>query len=225
MNGRLRMVKNTLALFGACFFLLLEPACVQQKPLHRDQGNLFSGQKEVPFHLPQTIAEDANAPRVPSDSKNSNNVPFHMRSRRVLPSGTLLTVQLDDSLFVKKVRAGNYFPASVAEPFTVAGQVLIDRGTPVVGQVESTQFRGPRSAGVAAKGYFQLSLTTMTVEGRPVALQTTSLFTRGIEPSSNGAGGVHLPKGRRLTFRLTAPAVLGEGGSVANRGFLAPSSE
>jgi hypothetical protein len=215
---------RTLAIFGFCFFLSLELGCSRQGPLNEGNGSSAT-QQELPFHPERAAVEDANTPRVPSDSQAPGGVPFHTAQEQVLPSGTLLTVQLEDSLFVKKVRAGNNFPASVAEPFTVAGHVLIDRGTRVVGQVESAQSEARKPGGIPAKGYFQLSLTTMTVEGKPVALQTTSLFTRGIDPSSDASGGVRLPRGRRLTFRLTAPAVLGDGGSVANHGYLAPSSE
>jgi hypothetical protein len=225
MSRRLSSIKRALAFLGFCFLLAVGQGCVQQPPLHRGNGPLLASEKQLPFHSERPATEAAHTVGVPADSQTPGGIPFHVAQDRVLPSGTLLTVQLEDSLFVRKVRAGNNFPASVAEPFTVAGHVVIDRGTRVVGQVESTQFETRKPGGIPAKGYFQLSLTGMTLGGRAVTLQTTSLFTRGIDPSSNASGGIRLPKGHRLTFRLTAPAVLGEGGSVANRGYLAPSSE
>lgn len=118
-------------------------------------------------------------------------------------------MQLEDSLSSENVHSGDAFTASVASPFTIGGRVVLDRGTPVTGHVESAEPAGPSLNGIASPGYFRLTLTAMTVEGRQVALQTSSLFTRGTAPELNvRLVGVRVQKGRRLTFRLRAPAVL-----------------
>jgi hypothetical protein len=90
----------------------------------------------------------------------------------VLPSGTLLTVELVDALSTAKARAGDTFMASVAAVLAIEGDPLIERGTTATGHVESVRSQ-------AGSGYFQLTLSAITVEGRPLALQTSSLFARG----------------------------------------------
>ncbi len=150
-----------------------------------------------------------------------------MSHPRILPSGTLLTVQLDDSLSADKVRAGDAFTASVAAPLTIDGDTLIERGTAVTGRVESAQSQADRPGLIPGSGYFRLTLNAITVEGRQLALQTSSLFARGTLPPLNVSSPASPPdlrldslqvqKGRRLTFRLTAPVALDDPNSMANR--------
>jgi hypothetical protein len=211
---------------AGCILLTVGQGCARQEPWHRSDGSLAASQQELPFHPERGLTEDGAAPAVPAGPQAPSAIPFHPAEGRVLPSGTLLTVQLEDSLSLGRVRAGTPFLASVAEPFTVAGHILIDRGSRVMGRVESALSEGLQSGGTPASGYFQLSLTSMIVNGRDLALQTSSLFTRGAEPSSHQySRGAQLMKGRRLTFRLTAPVTLDDGGSIANRQYLAPGSE
>ncbi len=74
----------------------------------------------------------------------------------------------------------------------------------------------------AGSGYFQLTLTAITVEGRPLALQTSSLFARGtVQPPDE----IRVQKGRRLTFRLTSPVLIDELEALANRQFPGSSSQ
>jgi hypothetical protein len=144
---------------------------------------------------------------------------------RILPSGTLLTVQLEDSLSTSNVHTGDAFTASVAAPLTMDGDTLIERGTSVSGRVESAQSQADRPGLVPGPGYFRLTLNAITVEGRQLPLQTSSLFARGQPPNLSSSGnrsdlradGVQVQKGRRLTFRLTAPLTVDDPKSMANR--------
>ena len=124
-------------------------------------------------------------------------------------------MQLENSLSAAKVRDGDSFTASVAAPLTIDGDPLIERGTVATGHVESVRSQ-------AGSGYFQLTLSALTVEGRPLALQTSSLFARGTLQQSDG---VRVQKGRRLTFRLTSPVTLNEPKSMANRQSLGATTE
>jgi hypothetical protein len=151
-----------------------------------------------------------------SDPKETSALPFRAGPQsRTLPSGTLLTVQLEDTLSTAKVRASDTFQASVAAPLALEGNSFVERGTVATGHVESVRSN-------AGSGYFQLTLTAITLQGRPLALQTSSLFARG---TLHQADGVRLQKGRRLTFRLTSPVTLNDPNSLANRQFPSPTSE
>jgi hypothetical protein len=139
-----------------------------------------------------------------------------------LPAGTLLTVQLEDSLSTAQARAGDVFAASVAAPLAIDRDILVQAGTAVTGRVESAQSLAVRPGLVPGSGYFRLTLSSITVSGKEVALQTASLFAKGTFRTSQGVG---VRKGHRLTFRLTAPITLDAANSVANRQSTLPASE
>ncbi|MGA8761562.1 MAG: hypothetical protein WB562_01625, partial [Candidatus Sulfotelmatobacter sp.] len=71
-------------------------------------------------------------------------------------------------------------------------------------------------------GYVRLTLSTITIDGKRLPLQTSSLFAQGtVQPIVRSDGvanpsGIRLPRGRRLTFRLTVPAVLDRKNAVAD---------
>ena len=186
----------------------LTQSCARSQPSHPSGAASAVSEQKLPFHptADQPSAAEGVHPAVSPDPKPAGTVPFNSRAH-TLPSGTLLTVQLQNSLSAAEVRDGDTFTASVAAPLTVDGDPLIERGTVATGHVESVRSQ-------AGSGYFQLKLSALTVEGRPLALQTSSLFARAtMQPSD----GVRVQKGRRLTFRLTSPVTLNEPKSMADR--------
>jgi hypothetical protein len=202
-----------------CLALSLSQGCAGPDPLRQTGGGSPVGQT-LPFH-PDTVhasSSDVAPTALPSDPKSASELPFDAGSHTcVLPSGTLLTVQLSRSLSAARVRSGDAFSALVADPITMNGETLVDRGTEVIGRIESTESGTGR---VPALGYFRLRLDAITVGGNRVALQTSSLFARGTaRPStvSAGSSSVRVQKGRRLTFRLIAPVTLYDPNPLANR--------
>lgn len=216
--------KRRFALITFChtlgLALSLSQGCARQEAVYRPDGASPAGQQKLPFHPDPHLASDNDGarPAVPSDPRLPTAIPFQAGSKpRILSFGTLLTVQLDRSLSTAKVRAGDSFSASVAAPLTIEGETLVERGTPVIGLIESAQSETGRAQ---ALGYFRLTLSAITIGGRQVGLQTSSLFTRGtIQPSnvSSRSGSVRVLKGRRLTFRLTAPVTLDDPNPGVNR--------
>jgi hypothetical protein len=228
------------ALAGFCLALCLSltQGCARSEPVRRTDAGLPASEQKLPFH-PETdhaLDGEGTRPAVPPDPKMASGLPFRTGSHpRILPSGTLLTVQLEGSLSTANVRPGDAFTASVAAPLAIDGDTLIERGTTVTGRIESVQSQAQRPGLVRGSGYFGLTLSAMTVEGRQFALQTSSLFTRGTlrqaNVSSRGSPvdlrseGVRVPKGRRLTFRLTLPVKLDDPNSTANRQSPGPATE
>jgi hypothetical protein len=221
-------------------------------PDAQDPGATATASPEAEQKLPfrpdaeTAAAGDGAHPTASPEPKSANGVPFPATSHpRILPAGTLLTVQLEDSLSTAKVRAGDVFTASVAAPLTIDGDVFIDRGATVTGRVESAQSPADRPGLASASGYFRLILNAITVNDRQLALQTSSLFARGTaepskasmpgNPADQLSGGariedvryrdVQVRKGRRLTFRLTAPLTLNDPNSMAKGQFPGPVSE
>jgi hypothetical protein len=197
--------------------LSLTQGCAHSQPLQRSDTGSPSEQK-LPFHsdTDQALASEGAHPAVSPDPRISTALPFRTGSQpRILPSGTLLTVQLEDALSAAKARVGDTFLASVAPSLAIDGDPLIERGATATGHIESVRAD-------ARSGYFQLTLTALTIDGRQLALQTSSLFTRGTAQRSDG---IRVQKGRRLTFRLTSPVRLDEPKSVADRQSLSPTIE
>jgi len=133
---------------------------------------------------------------------------------------------LEHPLDSAEVHAGDAFTAVVAEPVTIDGDMLVDRGTTVAGAIESAQ----ESSAQRSTGFLRLTLSAITIDGKQLPLQTSSLFAKGRppeHPASNetGLSRVRLPQGRRLTFRLTSSAPLDDQNSIANRQFSTPSTE
>jgi hypothetical protein len=197
----------------AAFGLVLSQSCVRSEPLHPADDRALVSKQELPFHPEESVSTNDAGFGLPSDAKLK--MPFRPSVHpRVIPPGTLLTVQLMGSLSASRVHAGDGFVATVAAPLTVDGETLIPRGATVTGLVESAQSQPERPG----SGYFRLTLRAITVEGRPTVVQTSSLFARAsVQPSpvfsdartSNlPSAGIRVQKGHPLTFRLIAPVSL-----------------
>jgi hypothetical protein len=206
-------------------------ACARQGGSQHATSNLPSSEEAPPFQQVQNVASSEHTLAIPQDSKPVTALPFRALQPCILPSGTYLTVKLDRSLVPEKVHAGDTFVASVAGPILIDGRTVIDSGTQVTGRVESAQASSPRldraasSTNGPGKGYVQLTLTAIVVDGKQLSLQTASLFARETSPQSNlssrrtetdaQANIVRVQKGRRLTFRLIASITLDEAHAVA----------
>jgi hypothetical protein len=225
-----------------CLALSLSQGCARTAPFHRTgtstDASSVSGEQKLPFHQESDhgLAGDGVQPAVPPDPKTANGIPFRALSHpRIVPSGTLLTVRLESPLTERRVRAGDAFTASVAEPLTIDGDTLVERGAAVTGRVENAQSFVSRTGSSPDRGYFRLTLSAITVEDRRLALQTSNLFAKGTFTKSNvsygskasgqRADGVQLQKGRRLTFRLIAPVTLDELSPVATHQYLDSSEQ
>jgi hypothetical protein len=233
---RLWRVFHSQFAFGTLGLALgLSQGCARSEPSHRPDVTSSATKQDPPFQ-PNTDPASTGAQSGVSLDPAASGLPFRTASHpRIVPSGTLLTVELEDSLSTATVRADDPFTASVAAPLTIDGDTLIGRGSPVTGRIESTQSQADHPGLAPGSGYFRLTLTSITVAGRAVALHTSSLFAREAippstvlpvsSPSDLHADGARFQKGRRLTFRLTAPVLLDDPNSVANRENGSPDDE
>ncbi len=95
-------------------------------------------------------------------------VPVNMR----IPSGTPLTIRMDQSISVKRNRAGDRFTGEIVDPVLAPGNtVVVPRGTPVSGVVAESRRRG-RFKG---KSLLELRLTSLTLNGTRYPLATRDL--------------------------------------------------
>jgi hypothetical protein len=150
-----------------------------------------------------------------------------------IPAGTPLTIHLRLSLSSASSRPGDPFEAVLDEPIVVRGHTLAPRGAVLTGRVldarASDQFHEP--------GYLRLGLTAISLNGKSVPIQTSSIFMkRGSHEQRNvtiirdgagnkgaligasvdapgttyatGSSDVGVAPERRLTFRLAQPLPL-----------------
>jgi hypothetical protein len=188
-------------------------------------------QHQLPFHDGDagqpTGSDAANQGQAISNAPANGDLPFTAASTVSLAAGTLLTVRLEDGLSSAKSASAKSkfesksdasFTAVLEEPVVVNGNTVVAHGTVVRGRVEAA--RSSSSLG-ANQAFVRLTLVSIRVDGRDLAVQTSSLFARGRaglaaapvhavfsakkDVSRNDtSSAVQIQKGRLLTFRLSS---------------------
>lgn len=188
-----------LPLLAAALLVALWGAgCSRPVSMRSGDESARSETSAVPF---TNIAE-----RPDSQSANQQTA-IPIGASQSLPVGTMLTVRLNDPVWTDAPNASGTFEATVDEAVTLDGITFVSRGANVSGRVESAG----ASAIKSNRNYVRLTLDSISLAGRDVPIQTSSLFARGqASISASGEPGdplavIHLDKGRRLTFRLTEP--------------------
>ena len=136
-----------------------------------------------------------------------------------IPAGTPITIRLQADLNSAACRSGDGFDAVLDKPIFLQGQSLAPAGSAVRGKVLAAKASGSTHD----PGFLRITLTEISVNGRFLSLQTSSIFAKGVsrekraEAIRSGAGAARhritlYPPGnkdagfsadRPLTFRLT----------------------
>src|SRR2546422_3361093 len=108
-----------------------------------------------------------------------------------IPAGTPITIRLQSSVSSAASHAGDSFEAVLDEPIIVQGQTVAPRGTTVTGKVVGAKASGR----LQDPGYLRLTLTEISVNGKSMPMQTSSIFVKGgshekrnLEMIGGGAG-------------------------------------
>lgn len=198
----------------AIVLLALIVLCACSRPPADSAANPAGSQK-LPFDRP---------PRLNGISPSQSLIP----SATKLPEGTPISIRLRSPLSSAASHAGDTFSATLDDAVAIDGQTLVARGTPATGHVLEAR----RSANFSASsrdrsparslepGYLRIVLVSLNLAGKPVMIETSSIFVKGgsrseQEPAKvapSGArqkdgqqeknGDIVLGKGRRFTFRL-----------------------
>jgi hypothetical protein len=193
----------------ALLSLLLNVGCSRPTEINGTEGSAAPGPHEIPFREAdgKGSADSDPSPVSPvSDklAKTETGLPF--RDPEILPAGTLITVRLKNPVSADDPAASGRFEGIIDESVTVDGNLLVPRGTSVAGRVESA-----RSSKAKGNGFVRVTLDSIAIAGKDLHLQTSSLFARG-HGMSHGPTieTITVEQGRRLTFRLTEPANVGQ---------------
>jgi hypothetical protein len=106
----------------------------------------------------------------------------------VLRAGTPLVVSVDQEVSTKTNSSGDRFVASLAEPVTVDGKVVLPRGSRITGTVTEADSAGH----VKGSAMLALTLDSITVHGDKYSLATSSYTEQGKgrgKRTGIGAGG------------------------------------
>jgi len=121
------------------------------------------------------VGAKAPTPAVATDNSGSQQLPFTESKPLVVPANTAIYVRLQQSISSATAQSGQNFSAVLDEPLVVDGQTLAPRGTAVTGKVVSAR----ESGHLHNSGYLRITLSSMTVNGKSVPLQTNSMFVTG----------------------------------------------
>jgi hypothetical protein len=172
-----------------------------------------------------------------SNSADSQKLPFDREPRSAgvspsqslipsttkLPEGTPIPIRLQNPLSSASSHAGDTFGATIDEPVVIDGQTLVARGTPATGRVLEAKPSASSRGTSLEPGYLRIVLVSLNIGGRPVMIETSSIFAKGGSreertPAAGAASGgredktrdkeILLGIDRRLNFRLAQPVDL-----------------
>jgi hypothetical protein len=129
---------------------------------------------------PGVQASDENAAsdqQLPFDHAADKNgiSPTGSLTPAAIPAGTPITVRLQSSVSSAESHSGESFDAVLDEPIVIDGQTVAPRGAAVTGKVVAAKASGR----LQDPGYLRLTLTSLEVNGKPLPLETSSVFVKG----------------------------------------------
>ena len=92
-----------------------------------------------------------------------------------LPAGTPITVRMQSTVSSASSNVGDSFEGTLDEPIIIDGQTAVARGAAVTGRVLAAKASGR----LHDPGYLRIALVSLNVDGKPVAIETSSLFAKG----------------------------------------------
>ncbi len=92
-----------------------------------------------------------------------------------IPAGTPITIRLQTAVSSATSQSGETFDAVLDEAIVVQGQTVAPRGAAVTGRIVAAKASGR----LQDPGYLRLTLATITLNGKAVPLQASSIFVKG----------------------------------------------
>lgn len=147
---------------GLIAVLSLTPACGKQPRVSADQSASAESTQRLPFdrELPET-----------GISPSQSLVPAPTR----LPAGTPITIRLATAISSSSSHTGDSFEATLDEPIMIEGQTVVARGAALTGRVLAAKPSGR----LHDPGYLRIALVSLSVNGKPVAIESSSVFAKG----------------------------------------------
>lgn len=170
--------------FGLAALLLSSAGCSKQMatPASAALKNSDQAGAAAPF-----ASKDSNNSEQPK-SENGSLVPQEV----VIPSGTALTVRLQNAVSSATSHPGDQFEATLDQPIVIDGQTVAVEGTHVTGRVVAARHSGR----LTHPGYLRIALSSVNVNGKAIPIQSSSVMVAGVSHKrrnlawiGGGAGG------------------------------------
>lgn len=114
-------------------------------------------------------------PVAASDTPNPQQLPFAESKPLTVPAGAAIYVRLQQPLTSANAQAGQEFSAVLDESLVVENQTAVARGAAVTGKVVAAR----ESGRLHNAGYIRITLASIALNGKPVPLETNSIFAGG----------------------------------------------
>ncbi|PYX38502.1 MAG: hypothetical protein DMG81_11530 [Acidobacteria bacterium] len=173
----MRFRSTLLAL--VCYLAFTGLACTSKPPAN--DANNTSSNSDANNPANNNAADNgANSGGGAMSSGRSGTKPSsEMASRLVVPSGTVLTVRLGETLSSKTSEPGQTFTASTVNPIEVEGRTVVPAGATATGTVVAAHAAGK----FKGASLLQIKLDSITVGGKQRSIETSS-----IQRSEKGKG-------------------------------------
>lgn len=110
-----------------------------------------------------------------ADNPDTEKPPFTESKPVVVPANTAIYIRLQQSISSRTAEPGQSFAAVLDDPLIVDDQTVAAKGTPVEGRVVAARDSGR----LHNSGYLRITLSSITLNGRAMPLQTNSMFVSG----------------------------------------------
>ena len=141
-----------------------------------DQNNLTTSASAAPF------SNSAQPPAAPEHKGWFSHEP-PVPDTLTVPAGTVINVRLQSSVSSATAAPGETFDAVLDEPLIVQGQTVAPRGAAVTGRVTEAKASGH----LHDSGYIRLTLASVTINGKAVPVDTSSIFAKGANHNKRNA--------------------------------------
>ena len=108
-------------------------------------------------------------------AEGSGAPPFAKVQEVEIPAGTALYVRLQEPISSATAQTGQSFSATLDDPLMIAGQTAVPKGAEISGRVVAAR----QSGHLHDAGYLRITLASMTLNGKTIPIQTSSLFVQG----------------------------------------------
>jgi len=121
-----------------------------------EQGASDQQTSQAPAPAPQPVASQPTPPPEPPKPL-------------VIPAGTILNVVIDQGLGSKSSQTGDKFSATVENPVSIGGKIVIPKSSTAKGTVVEAKAKGK----VKGEARLKLALTSITINGTSYAISTS----------------------------------------------------
>jgi len=171
----MRFRSTLLAL--ACYLAFTGLACTSKPPANDPNNTSSNSDANNPANNPADNGENSGGGAMKSGRSSAKST--ETASRLMVPSGTVLTVRLGETLSSKTSQPGQTFTASTVNPIEVEGRTVVPAGATATGTVVAAHAAGK----FKGASLLQIKLDSITVGGRQHNIETSS-----IERSEKGKG-------------------------------------